>query len=90
MNLQEGLIAWSIGNLATTEDKFRQVIATEPNSEAAHHYLALLLRAAGDTQGAAAEEKAERISRRFDTKAQDLAVVLFWVDPVKGGVTRRL
>ena len=38
----------------------------------------------------AAEEKAERISRRFDTKAQDLAVVLFWVDPVKGGVTRRL
>jgi hypothetical protein len=89
LELQEGLIAWSAGNVADAEEKFREVIAALPNSETAHHYLARLLRAKGDAAGAAAEEQAERISHRFDTKGQDLAVVLFWADPVKGGVTRR-
>jgi hypothetical protein len=90
LDIQEGLVAWSGGNLAAAEAKFRQVVAMVPDSETAHHYLAQLLRAKGDMQGAVAEETAERISHRFESKTQGLAVVLFWADPVKGGVTRRL
>ena len=54
LDLQEGLIAWSAGNIEEAEGKFREVIATLPNSETAHHYLARLLRAKGDVQGAIA------------------------------------
>jgi hypothetical protein len=89
LDLQEGLIAWSAGDRTVAEEKFRQVIANEPNSETAQHYLGLLLAASGDAQGAAAAQKAERVSHRFDVREQDLAVVLFWTDPVHGGVTRR-
>ena len=89
LDLQEGLIAWSSGRPKDAEEKFRQVIAAEPNSETAHHYLAQLLATTGDAAGAASEQKAEGVSHRFDIRSQDLAVVLFWTDPVNGGVTRR-
>ncbi len=90
LDVQEALIAWSSGNMAAAEAKLRQVIAATPNSETAHHYLALALRAKGDAQGAAAEEKAVLVSHRFEDDAQGLAVVLFWTDPANGGITRRL
>jgi hypothetical protein len=87
--LMEGLIAWSGGDTATAEARFRQVIANSPVSDSAHHYLALLLAARGDQQGAAAENKAAALSHPFDQEQEGLAVVLFWTDPIKGGITRR-
>jgi hypothetical protein len=89
LDIQEGLIAWAGGNLATAEAKFRQVIATVPDSETAHHYLGQLLSLKGDAPGAAVEEQTERLSHSFETRTQGLAVILFWTDPVKGGVMRR-
>ena len=88
--VQQALIAWSSGDVAGAEAKLRGVVAAAPNSETAHHYLAMLLRAKGDAAGAAAAEKAAQFSRRFEDKLQGLAVLLFWTDPVNGGVTRRL
>jgi hypothetical protein len=89
LDIQEGLIDWGAGDRAAAEEKFRQIIEMVPDSETAHHYLAELLREKGETQGAAAEEQTERISHSFENRTQGLAVVLFWTDPVKGGVTRR-
>jgi len=89
LTIMEGLVAWSNGDVANAEGLFRKVIAAEPDSATAHHYLGLLLRAKGDARGAAAEEAAERVSHRFERRTQALATLWFWTDPVKGGVTRR-
>ncbi len=90
LDIQEALIAWGAGNAASAETKLRGVTARSPDSETAHHYLSLLLHAKGDMAGAAKEEAAERTSHRFEIKSQGLAVLQFWTDPLKGGVTRRL
>jgi hypothetical protein len=85
----EGLVAWSGGDTVTAEAKFRKVVADAPTDETAHHYLAELLTATGHKQGAAAETAAVGASHRFDQKLQGLAVVLFWTDPINGGVEPR-
>ena len=90
LDLLEGLIAWSGGDTATAEARFRRVIAASPSSDTAHHYLALLLAARGDAEGAAAERAAAALNQPFDVEQQGLAVVLFWTDPINGGVTRHV
>jgi hypothetical protein len=89
VDVQEALVAWSGGKLDVAEQKLRAAIATNPLSGNAHYYLGMLLRAKGDAQGAAAEEKLEATSRPFAGATQDLAVTLFWADPAQGGLKRR-
>ena len=67
----------------------RRALETRPHSEAAHAYLAQLLRAKGDVAGAEAESAAAVDSRRFNILVPALAESDFWVDPVKGGITTR-
>lgn len=85
----KALIAWGRGDVAAAEAQLRAAVTQEANSEIGHHYLAQLLRAKGDLQGAAAEEQAALIARRFERKTQALAMVLFWTDPINGGITLR-
>lgn len=89
LDIQEALIAWAKGDPASAESKLRHVLAVEPESETAHHYMAMMLRAQGDVSGAAAQDKAALISHRFERRDQGLAVLLFWTDPINGGVTLR-
>ena len=89
LDLMEGLVAWSAGDTSKAEAMFRHVIASSPVNDSAHHYLAALLQARGDKAGAAAEEQAATLSHPFDVKQEGLAVVVFWTDPVNGGVTTR-
>ena len=84
-----GLVAWSAGNAEQAEAWFRRALETRPYSEAAHAYLAQLLRARGDLAGAEAESAAAVESRRFNITVPALAQSDFWVDPVKGGTTLR-
>ncbi len=87
--VQEALVAYAAGDLATAEAKLRDVSARLPQSETVHHYLASVLRAKGDVAGALKEEQAERQSFGFDGKDQALAVLQFWTDPTTGGVIPR-
>lgn len=89
LDLMEGVVAWSGGDTTKAEAMFRRVIASSSVNDSAHHYLAQLLAARGDKAGAAAEEQAATLSHPFDVKQEGLAVLLFWTDPVKGGVTAR-
>ena len=84
-----GLVAWSRGDTERAEQLFRIAIATQPNDEAPHVYLAQLLAAKGDAAGAAAERIAAGNSHRFGFEIPALAQSEFWVDPVKGGLKRR-
>ncbi len=84
-----GLVAWSRGDTERAEQLFRIAIATQPNDEAPHAYLAQLLAAKGDAAGAAAERIAAGNSHRFGFEIPALAQSEFWVDPVKGGLKRR-
>jgi len=90
LDVLEGVVDWANGDAAGAEVMFRDAAATAPHNEAAHHYLAMLLAARGDAQGAAAEQRAAGIAQQFESRLQGLAVTLFWTDPVKGGVTSRL
>ncbi len=87
--LIEGLVAWGNGDLATAETIFRSVAAEAPLSEAGHHYLGEVLAARGDRDGAATALATARAVHSADPPRQALAVALFWVDPVAGGLTRR-
>jgi hypothetical protein len=84
-----GLVAWSAGDAAQAEVLFRRALEAQPHSEAAHTYLAQLLRAKGDTVGADAETAAAADGRRFNVVVPALAQSDFWVDPVNGGLTLR-
>jgi len=84
-----GLVAWSRGDTERAEQLFRIAIATRPNDEAPHVYLAQLLAAKGDAAGGAAERIAAGNSHRFGFEIPALAQSEFWVDPVKGGLKRR-
>jgi tetratricopeptide (TPR) repeat protein len=84
-----GLVAWSAGDTRQAELLVRRALEAEPHSEAAHAYLAQLLRAKGDTAGADAESAAAIDSRRFNVVVPALAQSDFWIDPVNGGITPR-
>jgi len=84
-----GVVAWSAGDAGQAEVLFREALETRPYSEAAHGYLAQLLRAKGDMAGAEAVSAAAVDSRRFSIPVPALAASDFWVDPVKGGITAR-
>jgi tetratricopeptide (TPR) repeat protein len=84
-----GLVAWSRGDTERAERLFRIASEVAPDDEAPHAYLAQLLAAKGDATGAAAESSAAASRRRFETAIPALAVSVFWVDPVKGGLKRR-
>src|SRR5205823_14142440 len=47
-----GLVAWAAGDARQAEMLLRRALETRPHSEAAHAYLAQLLRAKGDVAGA--------------------------------------
>jgi len=89
LDVLEGVVAWGNGDAAGAETSFRAAAAMAPDNEAAHHYLAMLLAARGDAQGAAAEQQKSDRVRPFQARQQGLAVTLFWTDPLKGGVTWR-
>jgi len=89
MALLGGLVAWSAGDTRQAEQLVRLALETQPHSEAAHAYLAQLLRAKGDAAGADAESAAAVDSRRFSVLVPALAQSDFWVDPVNGGITLR-
>jgi hypothetical protein len=84
-----GLVAWSAGDVGQAELLLRRALEAQPHSEAAHTYLAQLLRAKGDTAGADAESAAAIDGRRFNVVVPALAQSDFWVDPVNGGITMR-
>ena len=87
--LVEGLVAWGSGDLAAAEAHFRSVAAQAPLNEAGHRYLGQVLAARGDRDGAASALDAALAVHSADPPQQALAVALFWVDPVDGGLTRR-
>ena len=87
--LIEGLIAWGNGDLAAAETIFRGVTAQAPLNEAGHHYLGEVLAARGDSAGADTAHATAGAVHSADPPRQALAVALFWVDPVAGGLTRR-
>ncbi len=87
--LVEGLVAWGSGDLAAAEVHFRSVTAEAPLNEAGHRYLGQVLAARGDRDGAARALDTALAVHSADPPRQALAVVLFWVDPVSGGLSRR-
>ena len=88
ITMLNGLVAWSGGDLAQAEKLFRAAIVALPGDEEAHVYLAQLLAARGDEAGAAAERRAAATAHPFDVNIPVFAQSIFWVDPVKGGITR--
>ncbi len=87
--LVEGLVAWGSGDLAAAEAHFRSVAAQAPLNEAGHRYLGQVLAARGERDGTARALDTALAVHSADPPRQALAVVLFWVDPVDGGLTRR-
>jgi tetratricopeptide (TPR) repeat protein len=87
--LVEGLVAWGNGDLATAERIFRSITVQAPLNEAGHRYRGQVLAARGDHDGASKALEAAAAVHVADQPPQPLAVALFWVDPVAGGLTRR-
>lgn len=89
LQLLEGLIAWAESDLATAESRFRSVAAQAPMNEAGHRYLGQLLAARGDRDGSVRALDAAQAVHGANPPQEALALALFWVDPVAGGLTRR-
>jgi hypothetical protein len=84
-----GLVAWSSGDIAQAEKLLRAAIVALPDDEGPHVYLARLLAAKGDDAGAEIERSASIAAHPFDLEIPVFAQSIVWVDPVKGGITRR-
>ena len=89
LELVEALVAWGQGDLAKAERGFRRVADEAPSNEAGHRYLGKLLAARGDAEGSAKALNQALAVHRSQPLQQEVAVQLFWVDPVAGGLTRR-
>lgn len=85
-----GLLAWSGGDLVEAERLLRAASAESAVSVEPHFYLAQLLAAKGDEAGAATERGAAAAGDPFDVQIPVFAQSIFWLDPVNGGISRRL
>lgn len=85
----KALVAWSAGDTVTAETLLRAAITAVPTDERPHAYLAALLDTKTQNDSAVAEQTAAAVAAHpFVTELPFLAQSVFWVDPVKGGITR--
>lgn len=89
LQLVEGLIAWGNGDLENAEHIFVTIAKAAPQREAAHRYAGQVRAARGNRDGAARALNAADMAHHAEPPQEELAVQLFWVDPVAGGLTRR-
>lgn len=84
-----GIAAWSRGNVDVAEAAFRAAIEAAPSDPQGHYYLAKWLAVRGDKAEAAVESAAVKRLAKFHVPVIGLMQEEFWIDPVKGGITRR-
>jgi hypothetical protein len=82
----KGIVALSAGKPAEAEQDFRSALDIVPDEQVAHHYLAGILAARGDKEGAAAELAASLTKQRSEGYVPGLAHTIVLVDPIAGGV----
>jgi tetratricopeptide (TPR) repeat protein len=90
LRVVEGLIAWGDGKLIDAERIFAAIAREAPQRETAHHYLGQVREVLGDHDGAARALNDARMAHHVEAPREELAVQLFWVNPVEGGIARRL
>jgi hypothetical protein len=88
MYVLDALIAWSEGDAPRAERLLHAASTAAPKNESPHAYLAQLATARGDKAAAAAEQAAASAVHGLEPRIPSLAQSEFWVDPVKGGLTR--
>jgi membrane protein required for beta-lactamase induction len=76
-----GVSRWGIGDLDGAEEAFRNAAAEFNESEAAYTYWARLLRARGDTAGAAEKSEIARINALTFENYPEVAGLYFWMSP---------
>lgn len=81
-----GIVALSAGRSADAEQSFRFALELAPDEQVAHHYLAGILAARGDKEGAAAELAASMEEQRPEWRIPSLAHTIVLIDPISGGV----
>ena len=81
-----GIVALSAGRSAEAEQSFRFALDIAPDEQVAHHYLAGILAARGDKEGAAAELAASMEKQRPEWRVPSLAHTIVLVDPISGEV----
>ena len=89
VTLLGALVAWANGDTATAEAAFRRAIAEQPGDDIPHTYLSHLLAARGDGPQALVERSNALARRPFAGPSSVLALSVFRVDPVAGGLRRR-